>query len=144
MTTNDNGPSAYVRPSHEGAPPPSVSCVCGKAATPVGGEKIYPHRPDLYAKQFFLCDCGRYVGTHASGHPLGFPADAETRAARSKAHAAFDPLWKDGLFETRGAAYRWLASAMCVIGEIHIGASTVEQADAITRCCEQYRKEQGR
>ena len=117
----------------------SIPCPCGKEAALVGGEKVYPHRPDLFGKKFFLCECGRYVGTHTSGEPLGFPADAETRAARSKAHAAFDPLWKGGFFDTRGAAYRWLAKEMGVEGEVHIGQSTVEQAERITALCAAYK-----
>lgn len=123
----------------------NIDCPCGKQAALVGGEKIYPHRPDLYAKKFFLCECGSYVGCHATGEPLGFPANAETRAARSAAHAAFDPLWKaqEGFgkpaFESRSAAYKWLAQAMGVPEgeEVHIGQSTAEQAKKISLLCTQ-------
>jgi hypothetical protein len=120
-------------------PPDSIPCACSGQAVIVGGEKLYPHRPDLYEKKFYLCDCGRYVGTHASsGHPLGTPADAETRAARGRAHAAFDPLWKDKHFETRGAAYRWLAAAMGVTEEVHIAQMDAKQADQVASLCNQY------
>lgn len=81
----------------------------GKGAT---GREIYPHRPDLYAKHFYRCDCGAYVGCHpGTVKALGSPAGAETRRARSAAHAAFDPIWKRGKMR-RGDAYRALAKAL--------------------------------
>jgi len=61
----------------------------------VGGQAIYPHRRDLYAKNFWLCSCGAYCGCHPnSTNPLGYPAGRETRKARSALHAVLDPLWK--------------------------------------------------
>mgnify|MGYP001614746201 FL=1 len=123
-----------------GPAPSEVACPCGSAAVIVGGEKLYPHRPDLFEKKFFLCDCGRYVGSHATGHPLGVPADAPTRAARGRAHAAFDPLWKDKHFETRGSAYRWLSAKLGVEGEVHIANMNAEEADNIASLCTEYLK----
>ena len=36
---------------------------CGKDAALVTGDKIYPHRPDLYDRNFWLCTaCDAYVG----------------------------------------------------------------------------------
>lgn len=110
----------------------ATPCPCGKSAVVVTGARIYPHRPDLAAKRFFLCECGRYVGAHAaSGEPLGTPADAATRAARARAHAAFDPLWRQGHFPSRGAAYAWLARTLGASGAVHIADSDAARCDAI-------------
>lgn len=65
-------------------------------AVRVTGERIYPHRPDLYEKVFYLCQaCRNYVGTHADGRPLGTIPTPEIRKARNRVHATIDPLWKE-------------------------------------------------
>ena len=96
----------------------------------VGGKEIYPHRPDLYSLNFYQCKpCGAYVGCHKTGdgkQPLGRLANAELRAAKSAAHAAFDPMWKDGK-KKRGSAYAWLADALGIDKrDCHIGMFDVE------------------
>lgn len=53
-----------------------VKCpYCERHAELVGGEVIYPHRPDLGSKKFWLCTpCNAYVGCHAGDdgtRPLG-------------------------------------------------------------------------
>lgn len=94
---------------------------CGKQSEPCSGERVYPHRPDLADKLFFMCEgCGAWVGTHKStGQPLGRLANAELRRLKQQAHAVFDPLWeaklrRDGCSKkkARGAAYMWLADEM--------------------------------
>lgn len=98
-------------------------CPCGSWALLTTGKAVYPHRPDLWGKHFYKCECGRYVGTHPDGKPLGPPADEETRLERMKAHDLFDRLWqpgKDQQFPTRNAAYKWLAEALHR-KTIHIG-----------------------
>ena len=112
----------------------SVSCPdCGSTARLVGGDVIYPHRPDLYDKRFWQCpQCpGTYVGCHpGTDRPLGHLASAELRAARKHAHAAFDPLWKSGRM-TRVEAYGWLADALKLSRlECHIGMFSVSQCEA--------------
>ena len=97
---------------------------CGVAADLVTGEAIYPHRPDLAEKQFWLCrPCQAWVGCHpGTTRSLGRLANSELRRLKSAAHAAFDPLWKDGGMK-RGDAYGWLAGQLgiprpdCHIGE---------------------------
>lgn len=61
------------------------------------------------------------------------PADAETRAARSKCHDLFDPLWKrKSRFKTRGEAYRWLQVMMDLPKDrAHIGMFNLEQCQAL-------------
>lgn len=98
------------------AKPLAVFCpYCANAAEMVTGEVMYPHRADLAEKKFWRCvPCDAYVGCHAMGSgdtPLGTLANAETRLARQKAHAAFDPLWRRGGM-SRGEAYRYLAKLL--------------------------------
>lgn len=63
------------------------------------------------------------------------PADAETRAARQKAHVAFDALWAGaGASMTRDEAYRWLADLMGVFqNRAHIGMADRETCERIVR-----------
>jgi hypothetical protein len=108
----------------------SIPCPCGSNAIKVSGDRVYPHRSDLHHRRFYMCvECGRYVGCHFDGRPLGVPADAETREARMYAHAVFDPLWQgpDAVFEKRSAAYRWLARSLGK-DEVHIGEMTADEA----------------
>lgn len=102
---------------------------CGGVGELVDGKRIYPHRPDLYRKNFYLCQCGARCGCHpGSVVPLGNPCGPETRRARSAAHEAFDPLWKQGSM-SRASAYAWLADATGIDRErCHIGMMTAEQA----------------
>lgn len=100
------------------------------------GLTIYPHRPDLAAKFFYICGCGAYVGCHpGTQQPLGRPASATTRKARSAAHTVFDSRWKDGS-TTRKAAYAWLAEKMEMAPEkCHIGMMNAEEARRVTALC---------
>lgn len=102
-------PEADAWPLNESAPACSE---CDGVGAYVTGREIYPHRPDLYSKGFYRCTCGAYVGCHpGTKNALGTPAGAETRKARSAAHAAFDPLWKRGTM-SRSKAYKALAIAL--------------------------------
>lgn len=82
----------------------------------VTGDVVYPHRADLAALYFWLCpDCGAFVGTHKNSEehkPLGTLADKATRNARKRAHAVFDPMWKDGHMGSRVSAYAWLQDVL--------------------------------
>lgn len=120
-----------------------VKCnYCNIATRLAKGNEIYHHRPDLSLLNFYLCDsCGAYVGCHKNGdgkRPLGRVANAELRKAKSKAHAAFDPLWKSGKM-TRGAAYSALAKSMGIYKEqCHIGMFDVEQCEHVVAWCEGF------
>jgi hypothetical protein len=101
---------------------------CGKLSQLVGGDRIYPHRKDLYSKKFYLCDpCNAYVGCHqGTQKPLGRLANKELRNAKMQAHRAFDPIWKSGQL-SRSQAYAWLADRLGIPGdECHIGMFDVE------------------
>lgn len=127
-----------------------VTCAyCNKPAELVGGEEIYPHRPDLYQKKFWRCrPCKAYVGCHKPNvgygdgtRPLGRLANAELRAAKSAAHAAFDPVWQNG-FVRRGSAYAWLADKLGIQPkQCHIGEFDVEQCKRVVQIVKENRHE---
>jgi hypothetical protein len=96
---------------------------CGANSEHVDGKVVYPHRPDLAEKRFWLCrPCDAYVGCHdGTPEPLGRLANAELRKMKSAAHSAFDPLWRDGHMK-RSAAYKRLAEHLGLDSEqCHIG-----------------------
>ena len=120
----------------------SVICpYCRQEASLVKGKDLYPKRTDLADKLFWCCyPCGASVGCHEPGlgfgvgtTPLGRLANAELRKARMKAHAVFDPIWKNGGMD-RHDAYKWLAANLgikakdCHIGEFNLAtcASVIE------------------
>lgn len=122
---------------------------CGEQnAELVTGKNIYPHRPDLHAKGFWLCACGAYCGCHpGTSIPLGAPAGPLTRRARNAAHDAFDPLWKakalrDNLpnHVARGAAYLWLAAELGIdVKACHISHMNAADAMRVVEACERGR-----
>jgi hypothetical protein len=115
-----------------------ITChYCGKPAELVGGDTIYPHRPDLAEKKFWNCTpCKAYVGCHpGTENPLGRLADAELRQAKMAAHAAFDPIWKEGRTYRRDA-YAWLAQALNLTpDECHIGMFDKEGCQRVVEVC---------
>ena len=117
-----------------------VTCqYCGLPAKLVGGNAIYPHRPDLQSLKFYLCrPCNAYVGCHeGTDRAKGSLADAPTREARKRAHAAFDPLWinaKNHRSKTRRNAYKWLSSALGIPAEqTHIGMFDEEMCNKVVQ-----------
>jgi len=128
---------AFVHPEQIPAPEPadlpSVTCgECGSEAELATGADIYPHRRDLWHKDFWRCrNCGARCGCHkGTKNPLGSPAGPETRKARQSAHAAFDPIWRgDRKIMDRRKAYCWLSGVTGIEQEkCHIGMMTKDQA----------------
>lgn len=135
---------------------PKVTCqYCGEEAQLVGGDKIYPHRPDLASLKFWECEpCEAFVGTHKPGswryvkgrkimhegtEPLGRLAKADLRMAKRTAHLVFDPLWQSGLM-TRVQAYAWLAARMGMpIDDMHIGNLDVHQCHQVVSLCKEQK-----
>ncbi len=113
---------------------------CNNKAELVSGEKIYPHRKDLYWLNFYLCEpCDAYVGTHKKGFnqngtkPLGTLANEELRSIRSVAHKHFDPLWKSGKVN-RTHAYQLLSEHMGTkYNKTHIGMFDYEQCEKVLK-----------
>lgn len=65
-----------------------------------------------YGPAYACRPCHAWVGCHpGTTTPLGRLANKALRRARNRAHAAFDPIWKEGLMK-RGDAYAWLADQL--------------------------------
>ena len=110
---------------------------CRKSAVLVNGEKIYPHRTDLYKLNFWLCeDCGAYVGCHKGTiTPLGRLANAELRKAKSAAHNSFDPKWRNRSM-SRDQAYDWLSRKLGIDKkDCHIGMFDVDMCNKVIEVC---------
>lgn len=110
---------------------------CMKPAVLASGAKIYPHRPDLARKWFYQCEpCDAYVGCHPSStRPLGRLANPVLRSAKRRAHAAFDPLWKNRHL-SRTSAYRLLSELMNLKpADTHIGMFNEEQCQKVVEIC---------
>ena len=119
---------------------------CHADAELVSGAFIYPHRPDLDSLRFWRCaPCGAYVGCHKAGvgqgdgtRPLGRLANAELRKAKKEAHAAFDPIWKEGCMNRR-LAYAWLAEQLDLPFErTHIGEFDTTTCARVVAACKTY------
>lgn len=126
----------------------TLSCpYCGADAELVTGDMIYPHRPDLHSKNFWRCaPCRAWVGCHGSSeNALGRLANAELRAWKARAHAAFDPLWQRKMKresiskkKARGAGYAWLGRQLGVgADECHIGLFDIETCKRVVEICTQ-------
>lgn len=117
---------------------------CGVAAELVFGAVVYPHRPDLADRRFWRCDsCRAHVGVHRDSRvaaPLGVLATASHRRAKMRAHAAFDPLWRDGAL-TRGEAYRLLTERLGKSRQVHIGWASEAECEHIVRVAVALRQE---
>lgn len=118
---------------------------CNTDARFVKGDVVYPHRPDLHHKRFWLCEpCDAYVGVHRRNprlqfngdEPLGRLANAELRKEKQRAHSAFDPLWSGYSPAVRSKAYVWLAEQLAIpIEECHIGLFDIEQCRRVIDVC---------
>lgn len=89
---------------------------------------IYTSNKEIYGKKFgngkcYKCtECDAYVGVHdGTNIPLGRIANKELRTLKKKAHALFDPIWKNGE-KKRGEAYGDLAKKLGIPKkECHFG-----------------------
>ena len=116
---------------------------CGYESELVKGDKIYPHRPDLHSKNFYLCGADdAYVGCHGSTtKPLGRLANAHLRKMKSAAHRSFDPLWKSGKI-SRSEAYKILANRLNVNdADCHIGMFSPFQCQQVIILSAQLKEE---
>lgn len=111
----------------------TVTCpYCSQQAKLVTGREVYPHRPDLFHKNFYQCSpCDAFVGCHpGTTLALGRLADRELRMWKQRTHTIFDPLWQEH-GKTRKQAYAWLAKEMGISDkQCHIGMFDVEQCKA--------------
>lgn len=113
---------------------------CGSDANLVHGNAVYPHRPDLFNLKFYQCKpCEAYVGCHkGTDNPLGILANKDTRMARSRAHMAFDPIWRSGKM-ARHEAYLKLSKFMGKeVSETHIGMFNNEECLKVVKFSQAY------
>ena len=110
---------------------------CGRRAEFVDSSIIYGKSYGM----IYLCRCKpgyAFVGVHkGTDRPLGRLADAELREWKKRAHAAFDPIWKEGRFKGhRKAAYAWLSDQMNLPAEkTHIGMFNEQQCEQVIQIC---------
>lgn len=104
---------------------------CGERAIYTTNAAVYGRNYGAWPRIWLCPACGCYVGTHkGTSKPLGTFADAATRKARKAAHAAFDPLWRNGSM-SRTDAYAWLAEQMGIdVDKCHIGMFTEAQCNS--------------
>lgn len=114
------------------------------------GSEIYPHRLDLHHLQYWICECGAYVGCVKGSDytPLGRPANAATRSARQAAMAILEPIWTAAaardeihLLHARKRAYRWLAEQLGVAeADGDINMMSAYQANRAVEICQPFVK----
>ena len=119
---------------------------CGKRAEFVDSAEVYHGRS--YGMIYLCRPCDAYVGCHdfpPGDVPKGRLANGELRRWKIAAHAAFDPLWKNGPFKhRRNGAYAWLAEKMGLPKEeTHIGMFDVEQCKQVIQICKERSNHNG-
>jgi len=109
---------------------------CSGKAVLTSSAEVYGGRD--YGPIYLCRPCHAYVGCHkGTNRPLGRLADAELRDWKKRAHAAFDPLWKQGYMERRGA-YAWLGGALEKKKEdCHIGMFDVDTCKKAVEVCQE-------
>lgn len=120
----------------------TVMCdYCGRQTEYVDSAVVYGGRS--YGMIYLCRRCNAYVGVHkGTDQPLGRLANAELRRWKSAAHAAFDPLWKHGIYRgNRRKAYKWLAKQMGIPeAHTHIGMFDVDKCKQVIMICQNYLK----
>jgi hypothetical protein len=117
---------------------------CLPAQLLVHGMPGYPYQRS-YGPTWVCIPCGAWVGCHpGTEKALGGLANAELRAWKVKAHAAFDPLWEAKMRrdqcskgKARRAGYAWLAKQLDMpVERTHIGYMSVEECQKVVAVCE--------
>lgn len=125
------------------APPREHAVTCPDCGAPM--RLRIATKSGLVGKLFYGCStypkCTLTHGAHPDGAPYGLPGNAATRAARVRAHAVFEALWKgDEAIMRRGAAYGWLEEALQLQrGAGHIGAFDEAQCERLMAVVDEQR-----
>lgn len=92
-----------------------------------------------YGPAWACAPCGAWVGCHpGTTNPLGRLANAPLRKLKRRAHAAFDPIWKQK-FMPRRKAYAWLAEQLGIEPkDCHIGLMNDEQCALVETVCRRW------
>lgn len=107
------------------------------------GDDGYPYGRD-YGPMWVCVPCAAWVGCHpGTDKPLGGLANAELRAWKIQAHAAFDPLWEGKMRrdkcskgKARRAGYKWLAGELKIDVKIcHIGYMNEDECRRVVEIC---------
>ena len=107
------------------------------------GDKGYPYGAD-YGPTWTCVPCQAWCGCHpGTENALGGLANAELRAAKQAAHAAFDPLWhgkirrdKCSKRQARNAGYAWLAGQLGIpVKKCHIGMMNLDECRKVVEVC---------
>lgn len=116
---------------------------CASVATLAYGIDVFPHRPDLAEKPFWVCwPCDARVGCHPNTkEPLGTLANAALRRLRSEVHELLDRRWLSAHPRNRqarrGDTYAWLAKQLGLSEpECHVGMFDAERCIAALRALE--------
>lgn len=124
---------------------PALFCpyCAAEAVLIMSSAELYSSGRD-YGPAWVCRPCRAWVGCHPrSTTPLGRLANAELRAAKIRAHAAFDPLWRSKMARegcqqhvARGAGYAWLADRLGMPrDQCHIGMFDVAECDRVVALC---------
>jgi hypothetical protein len=116
------------------------SCNSGKIRL-VKNSQIYGRLYGQWPLIWYCDTCTAAVGCHpGKSNPLGKMADSATRKMRTRAHEAFDPIWKRSSTLTRGAAYRWLANQLKITeSECHMSWFDSDTCKLVVRLCKKYK-----
>lgn len=125
-------------------PPPRRCDVCGGDRIQLVDSKVIYGKTYEKSPMRWLClnsKCGAHVGCHPDSYtPLGKMADAATRTARRRAHAAFDPIWQASS-KSRGEWYRRLAQRLGIPKEeCHIAWFDKAACEKVVALCEDYKR----
>lgn len=112
------------------------------------GDAGYPYQR-AYGPIWTCVPCQAWVGCHpGTEKALGGLANAELRAAKVAAHAAFDPLWRRKIAaekcsksKARRAGYQWLSEQLGIPFEkTHIGYMSLEECKRVVEVCTPFHR----
>ena len=107
------------------------------------GDAGYPYQRD-YGPMWVCTPCGAWCGCHpGTEKALGGLANAELRAAKIAAHAAFDPLWRAKMEKedcskshARKSGYHWLSQQLGIpYKKTHIGYMNLDECRRVVEIC---------
>lgn len=120
---------------------PVVCPYCRKPAQYTSNEEVYG-KPYGKWPMIWLCKCQpgfAYVGcVRDTDKPLGTMASKPLREMRIQAHAAIDPIWKEGRMK-RGEVYEWLSGRMGRV--VHVGESDTAACRQIILLAEELERQ---
>lgn len=117
-------------------PVPDYCHLCNSPVVMLRNRVVYGKDSGFWPFVYWCLGCGANTGVHnGSIYPKGKLADKETRAARIRAHALFDPLWQENHM-TRSEAYTYLGHLMgrAPDDQIHIGNLDAEECMEVVDC----------